>query len=797
MYLLIHNMKIAIRNLLKYKLQTIISVLSIAIGIVTLAAVHSIMERYQLPAICGEPYYERTYYVYLDSINKTTEHDQVVGIKCKYEYIKALRADDGLSSVDGDIVVPNGYIFGGWAHFHLGTLERKIAMAMIPVDASFARHKGLHSAITGEKVKSLKKGEAIISEMTAHKIFGNQSPIGATTEYNIGGIDIPLTIVDVYKNVSRMEPIIGAECLMYGVGEHMETLYEENFYNAWIEVVLKKNNTPAQLEKEINARLKPYGIHCKNIQNVQQMLSEELGIIIMSQVLVHLIGSLILLAAIIGFLRMQTQLFWMRRRELSLRITNGANRWQIFMALMTEVGIVIAFSAVMSVLLGVWLNDFFTTHLSTFMNDSHFSFSNLFIYCIVVSALLFAISAIIVWIVLQRICKTEQGLGQAMHASRSHLFRNVMLGLQIVISMIFVCGTLELVQVTSLIIDMENIPDNDEDYRKMVYLNASEAEDSYRLIEEVSRLADVKQTIPVSQIYQSFGEIIDNPDIKEKLKGQTHFYSYEVADTAMFNLFGIEVKWFPGNTDRSRCIVMSDQLYQKLDEAGLTGSGMLTLDEPNLASVLPIAGTYQSIPYVNHSSSHGKSFFLIAPELTHSLVSAFVVPREGKYRKVIREVNATVARLEPVVVKQMVFNLRDNLAVQVVISEAMRTGAWVLGIISVIICAMSVYSTIALDTRSRRKEVAIRKVHGAEQKAIIKLFGKLYGILVVFGIIIAVPCSLLLHELLIVTFDGMAFSPVIAICIGIPVVIILIILIVGWHIRKVMKVECEELIAKE
>ena len=38
-----HNLKVAVRNLMKYKLQTIISVLSIAIGIVTLAFAHAAM----------------------------------------------------------------------------------------------------------------------------------------------------------------------------------------------------------------------------------------------------------------------------------------------------------------------------------------------------------------------------------------------------------------------------------------------------------------------------------------------------------------------------------------------------------------------------------------------------------------------------------------------------------------------------------------------------------------------------------------------------------------------------------
>ena len=58
-----HNLKVALRNLFKYKLQTVISVLSIAIGIVTLAFTHAALSRVKFPLIYSQPYYDRTYEV--------------------------------------------------------------------------------------------------------------------------------------------------------------------------------------------------------------------------------------------------------------------------------------------------------------------------------------------------------------------------------------------------------------------------------------------------------------------------------------------------------------------------------------------------------------------------------------------------------------------------------------------------------------------------------------------------------------------------------------------------------------
>ena len=49
--MILHNLKVASRNLMKYKLQTLISVVSIAIGIVTLSFAHSALLNFMLSAI--------------------------------------------------------------------------------------------------------------------------------------------------------------------------------------------------------------------------------------------------------------------------------------------------------------------------------------------------------------------------------------------------------------------------------------------------------------------------------------------------------------------------------------------------------------------------------------------------------------------------------------------------------------------------------------------------------------------------------------------------------------------------
>ena len=114
---------------------------------------------------------------------------------------------------------------------------------------------------------------------------------------------------------------------------------------------------------------------------------------------------------------------------------------------------------------------------------------------------------------------------------------------------------------------------------------------------------------------------------------------------------------------------------------------------------------------------------------------------------------------------------------------------------------MSIYSTIALDTRSRRKEVAIRKVCGAKSRDIYRLFGRVYLLLVLLSLFIALPVAVLFHRFLfsesVTGFQVGAVSPLISCIGGSLIVIVLIAAIVLWNIRSTMRTNPSEIIAKE
>ncbi|MDE6337380.1 MAG: FtsX-like permease family protein, partial [Muribaculaceae bacterium] len=493
MNLLTHNLKVALRNLMKYKLQTLISVVSIAVGIVTLSFTHSVVQRYSLPSIYFEPYYDRAYRVSFKSMTEGNE------VNIDKDVIRAIKGNGGLRNAE-KIAVPNGWSTGIPVEFHLAdSTVRKGNVGGGYIDPQYPDYVGLRSAITGEKIKVLKAGEGIISEDFAKKYFLGKNPIGAVQTLTIFDTQpIPITIVDVYKTPSAQGfNFIFNDYFYYCIADNIEDLeLKYCFSGIWINVVLRENSTREQLLKEINERVKPMGLTAE-LSKVSD--DTKVSMLITIQLLGYIIGSLILLAAIIGFLRIQTQLFRIRSRELSLRLVNGATRLKLFCLLLTEVAITICLAVIVALFLGGLLQDFCDNKLNLFIDGTQVKIKDLGLVSLEIGGALLVICSLIAWVILQRVVKSTDGLSANMRRSRNHLFRNTMLGIQIVISFIFVSSTFILVNAGDKILKACNVPDNDDFYRECLYLESVYATDRALLLDELKRLPELEKMIMCSK----------------------------------------------------------------------------------------------------------------------------------------------------------------------------------------------------------------------------------------------------------------------------------------------------------
>ena len=796
MNMLLHNLKVALRNILKYKVQTLGSILSLAIGMVTLATVHSFLQNFRMASINHEPYYDRVYNLRFDSIQKRqSDHS----IRINGDIVRAVKANGGPRCIEQGPYAPNGMLTGGWAEFTLnGNTRRKTPLDAVPLDRNYPNFVGIRSAITGEKIKVLGPHDAIINEKQAKQIFGDKNPVGASIRLSKDYGNYQLRLVDVYQDLSLTEQ--NSSALFYSPWE-LEDMDLNQFYAVAFYVVLKEGCTPQQLKAEVNSRLKPLGLKVRT-EKLKDRLSEEYSTVAIARSITYLIGSLILLAAIIGFLRMQTQLFWMRRREISLRITNGATRLQLFSMFATEVVVIVLVAYLVAVLMGSWICDYLARPQFAEITSELGTISHLYLYSLVIGLVVMMLCLAIIWIVLSRICKRTQALESGMRRSHNHWFRNTMLGVQVMISMFFLGVTFCLLCWVGKMADFNHIPDDERAYKQSLYLQTNAAENVQRLRDKLIHLPQVERWIPYSWGFWQVNELAENEEFSKAAWQGDPYTSYRnvtdycfriTSDTSYLDFFKIKVNWKP-KANRKKCILVNEELYKQMRQHHVAPNDILTVDEMDSYQ---IAGTFQSIPYQGSMKYDIYSFIVIDPKEAYDAKHYILVAKPGEYKEMQIAVDRIIQKLEPAVVKPMLSNLRDYMVIEMSALEILQNIAWILAIVSLAICLISIFSTVMLDTQTRKKEVAIRKVNGALTKDIAKLFGRTYLVITLIAMVFAVVAMLLFHIVLSQMFEMVEINPAFPISLSVVIVIGFIAAIIACQVRKIMKVDPSEILAKE
>lgn len=794
--MLLHNLKVALRNILRYKVQTLGSILSLAIGMVTLATVHSFLQNFRMASINHEPYYDRVYNLRFDSIQKRqSDHS----IRINGDIVRAVKANGGPRCIEQGPYAPNGMLTGGWAEFTLnGNTRRKTPLDAVPLDRNYPNFVGIRSAITGEKIKVLGPHDAIINEKQAKQIFGDKNPVGASIRLSKDYGNYQLRLVDVYQDLSLTEQ--NSSALFYSPWE-LEDMDLNQFYAVAFYVVLKEGCTPQQLKAEVNSRLKPLGLKVRT-EKLKDRLNEEYSTVAIARSITYLIGSLILLAAIIGFLRMQTQLFWMRRREISLRITNGATRLQLFSMFATEVVVIVLVAYLVAVLMGSWICDYLARPQFAEITSELGTISHLYLYSLVIGLVVMMLCLAIIWIVLSRICKRTQALESGMRRSHNHWFRNTMLGVQVMISMFFLGVTFCLLCWVGKMADFNHIPDDECAYKQSLYLQTNAAENVQRLRDKLIHLPQVERWIPYSWGFWKVNELAENEEFSKAVWKDDPFVSYSnvtnykiqmTSDTSYLDFFKIKVNWKP-KANRKKCILVNEELYKLMRQYHVAPNDILTVDEMDSYQ---IAGTFQSVPYEGSMKTDIYSFIVIDPKEAYGATHYILVAKPGEYKEMQVAVDRTIQKLEPAVVKPMSSNLRYYMAREMFALEILQNIAWILAIVSLAICLISIFSTVMLDTQTRKKEVAIRKVNGALTKDITKLFGRTYLVITLIAMVFAVVAMLLFHIVLSKMFDMVEINPVFPIILSVMIVVGFIAAIIACQVRKIMKVDPSEILAKE
>ncbi len=102
-----------------------------------------------------------------------------------------------------------------------------------------------------------------------------------------------------------------------------------------------------------------------------------------------------------------------------------------------------------------------------------------------------------------------------------------------------------------------------------------------------------------------------------------------------------------------------------------------------------------------------------------------------------------------------------------------------------------IYSAVSLDTRRRRKEMALRKLNGATPKVIAMIFARTYVWIIAVAVLITTPLSIVI--LTNIPYQGFRYvgssSMVVVYILSIFFVIAVAAATIFWKIRDIMRAD--------
>ena len=720
-----HYLKIAFRNLLKYKMQTAISVVGLAVG---------------LCCFCVCFYISR----FIGGVDTCFEHrDRIADI---------------------DLVTPEGQTVSGVPARLLPTLrERSWAGVEDVTLMSFARpneyniiganDEVLPYTLTSMEVDSLYKkvftptvlagsweqasgnrNSIVLCRHTAQKLFKGVNDAIGKQVLSPNNRFTQSTIIFTVQAVIEDLPENSSMNFMRTVD--MLTLNNEDGYEKAITVdgmtgydlyvLLNANYTAKQLEQSFQDKGFTFSIfgeeasvHAKPLGKDHDFMQEGR----MMSLVTSLVGLLILLVASLNFFHFQTGSFLNRGREFGVRRILGNSVSGLFGMQFVQIAVVILLATLISgcmielasPLLSIKLFRFaieipkevLLVHLMQYMGG-----------LLVITALV----ALSIAFHVHRATLQTTLRGYAKVNGKKRL-RNILLGIQFFICWLFVAMTtalyLQSEKTSSAMFDTLTRQEKREIIQLPLNYKFLKAEDRQIIISKIREHTGVKEIL--------FTDIRLVPDRMERI-----FESYKPR-----KFYDVRIMKASSNYADFMNIGMEGIAPQKSDEIVITRNLQSQIEGDAIGKNLyysnrqsfTITGVIDNMTNYVYNDGYGKAsygtviFYIDGYEEGDYL---HVKCHPGKYKEVSKWIEQTLRDILPSSVEPKICSMEKAIEESQALENKLKGIILFFSIVCLVITLLGVYSAITLDTERRQKEVAIRKVNGAGLKEIILLFARLY-----------------------------------------------------------------------
>ena len=713
-----HYLKVAFRNLMKYKTQSLVSIIGLAVGF-TCFALSALWIRYEM-----------TY----DNFHEGAERIYLAGSSFRlygdgFSYNSSSLLADYLAKNCPEIEKVC-CIFYDWNEKKIKNEDAEFSVRQIEVDSSFISMFNI-KVLDGDNHLQLKKDEVAITENAAKRIFGKESPIGK--HLILGENNEEKTIVAIVKSW-KGHSLFSFDILLpfYDANPDWGRQRCQTLFRTYPKCDMKALEQRLS-EHEVQQEGHKYPISTP-IAPLSTLRSthprEDVNVKLDHIRLFACISGLVIICGICNYLTMLVTRIRMRRRELALRKVNGSSNRGLLTLLLTELVLLLILSSGAGlVLIELILPTF--KRLSQIDEGTSFFYIEVFVYILSLVAVTVGFASLLIQYISRRTL-----LNNISKKSNTHLsgwFYKISIFFQLFISLGFVFCTLVMMMQLHFLLNTRELGIERHNVGSVVY--CSENIPFKEIVNQIPEVAECLNGFhtPIPKMYYSTYRVTEwdgkNTDNEQYIELEDETINQDYAD-----FFGVEVldgSMLDEKKDGKDMIVINEAAVKALGWTQPIGKKIGKLRKQYI-----VKGVIKNISY--NAPIHP-----VAPAMFHLPDSRdrggiiFKV-KEGTWNIVSEKIKAEVNKVNPNA-ELMLSNMEE---VYDAYMKSERTLCKLLSVVSaicIIIAVFGIFSLVTLSCQQRRKEIAIRKVNGADIGVILNLFFRDYLFLLVFSSFFAFP----------------------------------------------------------
>ncbi len=725
----IHYLKVALRNLWKYRTQSIISILGLAAGFVCFA-LSALWTRYELSYDNFHDGADRIYYVHGKEFDQgnvwnftPTPCPLAAYLEKSYPEVETACS---LNSRSGEIE-KEGY---------------KSKAKWLEIDSAFFtffRVKVLSGSLEFAQAAS---GKVALTDNYAQTLFPNEEALGKIInvwdeEYKVGAIVsgwsghsfIPYDLLLPFS-VSSIEK---------GWKENREVTFVKLNSNtdndAFIERLQKTTIHP---DKDYETQLSLTLLTKKQYERPESWRINYMHL--MELRLFLYAGALLIISALLNYWGVFSSLLRIRHREVALRLVNGSSWWKVWKLFCTDVLLLLAIAMAIG-LVGIEL------FMTKFIELTQIESSRLDIYLetllyvgiVILTALIF-LSFSVCYLRRNSLYHTLSQKTSKRHGK--DYFRKGCLLMQLVISLGFIfCTSVMLKQMYHLKHTDIGLKRENRATLLIVERYAAPLIQKIKQLPQTVRVVDKGSAIFPNTDYSGWITLDEWEGKPEDAKTPIEIRCFEMS-REMFDFYGIHVieGEMPDIVPDDQSILINETLARQLQVKQPVGialfkSGMvirgIVPDFHIQSPTLPTQAMIFKMPRTSGYKGHIE----------------VMLEYQGKWdecRKSIENIRQTMYPEEDNVI--MGFNSDDAFEYYLKSERNLMNLLSIVSAVCILISIFGVYSLTALQCEQRRKEIAIRKVNGATTSDILHMFFREYLWILLIAAVIAFPIGTILMK---------------------------------------------------